>query len=235
MDVEGVGGSRYPWDVMSKIRDLGRLRSSRRRPRSFLLEPMTARFSVLKNVLSGRFNARDDFWVVQVAKKPSQLVFVPSIAISQHDQIADIHTRRGLRKNQSTGTKINSSKPGGNQMTQQNSDEAQEDRPAEQESQPDSDANDNGEGIQHDNPDNPNHRRENEYDEGRRLITVPVLGTALAVAAIIAAGAIGYIIGTYGEQARIPAAPPAIVQTIPQATTQQFRYPESTEGIRRWR
>ena len=44
---------------------------------------MTARFSVLKNVLSGRFNARDDFWVVQVAKMPSQLVFVPSMAISQ--------------------------------------------------------------------------------------------------------------------------------------------------------
>ena len=29
-------------------------------PRSFLLQPMTARFSVLKNALSGRFNARDD-------------------------------------------------------------------------------------------------------------------------------------------------------------------------------
>ena len=111
-------------------------------------------------------------------------------------------------------------------MTQQNSDEAQEDRPAEQESQPDSDANDNGEGIQNYNPD---HRRENEYDEGRRLITVPVLGTALAVAAIIAAGAIGYIVGTSSEQARIPAAPPAVVQTIPQATTQQFRYPEAEQ------
>ena len=49
---------------------------------------MTARFSVLKNVLSGRFNARDDFWVVQVAKKPSQLVFVPSMAISQQDRMA---------------------------------------------------------------------------------------------------------------------------------------------------
>ena len=49
---------------------------------------MTARFSVLKNVLSGRFNARDDFWVVQVAKKPSQFVFVPSMAISQQDRIA---------------------------------------------------------------------------------------------------------------------------------------------------
>ena len=48
---------------------------------------MTARFSVLKNVLSGRFNARDDFWVVQVAKKPSQLVFVPSMAISQQDRM----------------------------------------------------------------------------------------------------------------------------------------------------
>ena len=56
-------------------------------PRSFLLKPMTARFSVLKNVLSGRFNARDDFWVVQVAKKPSQLVFVPSMAISQEDRM----------------------------------------------------------------------------------------------------------------------------------------------------
>ncbi len=114
-------------------------------------------------------------------------------------------------------------------MTQQNSDEAQEDRPAEQESQPDSDANDNGEGIQHDNPDNPNHRRENEYDEGRRLITVPVLGTALAVAAIIAAGAIGYIIGTYGEQTPPPAAPPAVVRTIPQAPSQQFRYPDAEQ------
>ena len=56
-------------------------------PRSFLLSPMTARFSVLKNVLSGRFNARDDFWVVEVAKKPSQLVFVPSMAISQEDRM----------------------------------------------------------------------------------------------------------------------------------------------------
>ena len=27
----------------------------------FLLEPMTARFSVLENVFSGRFNAREDF------------------------------------------------------------------------------------------------------------------------------------------------------------------------------
>ena len=49
---------------------------------------MMARFSVLKNVLSGRFNARDDFWVVQVAKKPSQLVFVPSMAIFQDDRMA---------------------------------------------------------------------------------------------------------------------------------------------------
>ena len=58
-------------------------------PRSFWLKPMTARFSVLKNVLSGRFNARDDFlWVVEVAKKPSQLVFVPSMAISQQDRMA---------------------------------------------------------------------------------------------------------------------------------------------------
>ena len=48
---------------------------------------MTARFSVLKNVLSGRFNARDDFWVVQVAKKPSQLVSVPSMAISKEDRM----------------------------------------------------------------------------------------------------------------------------------------------------
>ena len=57
-------------------------------PRSFLLKPMTALFLVLKNVLSGRFNARDDFWVVQVAKKPSQLVFVSSMAISQDDPMA---------------------------------------------------------------------------------------------------------------------------------------------------
>ena len=48
---------------------------------------MTARFSVLKNALSGRFNARDDFWAVQVAKKPSQLAFVPSMAISQEDRM----------------------------------------------------------------------------------------------------------------------------------------------------
>ena len=27
------------------------------------------------------------FWVVQVAKKPSQLVFVPSMAISQEDRM----------------------------------------------------------------------------------------------------------------------------------------------------
>ena len=56
-------------------------------PRSFFLKPMTDRFSVLKNVLSGRFNARDDFWVVQVAKKPSQLVSVPTMAISQEDRM----------------------------------------------------------------------------------------------------------------------------------------------------
>ena len=56
-------------------------------PKVFWLKPMTARFSVLKNVLSGRFNAWDDFWVVQVAKKPSQLVFVPSMAISQEDRM----------------------------------------------------------------------------------------------------------------------------------------------------
>ena len=30
-------------------------------PKVFWLEPMTARFSVLKNVLSGRFSASDDF------------------------------------------------------------------------------------------------------------------------------------------------------------------------------
>ena len=30
-------------------------------PKVFWLKPMTALFSVLKNVLSGRFNARDDF------------------------------------------------------------------------------------------------------------------------------------------------------------------------------
>ena len=115
-------------------------------------------------------------------------------------------------------------------MTQQNSDEAQEDRPAEQESQPDSDANDNGEGTHHDDTADRNHRWENnEYDEGRRLITVPVLGTALAVVAIIAAGAIGYIIGTYGEQTPPPAAPPAVVRTIPQAPSQQFRYPDAEQ------
>ena len=76
------------WDVMSKIRDLGRFRSSRRRPKVFWLKPMTARFSVLKNVPSGQFNARDDFWVVQVPKTLSQRVFVSSMAISQDDRIA---------------------------------------------------------------------------------------------------------------------------------------------------
>ena len=39
------------------------------------------------DVLSGRFNAWDDFWVVQVGKKPSQLVFIPSMAISQEDRM----------------------------------------------------------------------------------------------------------------------------------------------------
>ena len=64
-------------------------------PRSFWLKPMTARFSVLKNVLSGRFNARDDFWVVQVPKKPSQLVFVPSMAISQQYLMANFGSWAG--------------------------------------------------------------------------------------------------------------------------------------------
>ena len=48
---------------------------------------MTARFLVLKNVLSGRFNARDDSWIVQVLKSPSQRVFVSSMAISQEDRM----------------------------------------------------------------------------------------------------------------------------------------------------
>ena len=56
-------------------------------PRSFLLSPMTARFSVLKNVLSGRFNARADFCVARCPLSPSQLVFVPSMAISQDDRM----------------------------------------------------------------------------------------------------------------------------------------------------
>ena len=114
-------------------------------------------------------------------------------------------------------------------MTQQNPD-AQDDKQTEQESQPDSEANDNGEGTQRDNPDDLNQPWENrEYDEGRRLITVPVLGTALAVVTILFAGAIGYIIGTSSEQTPTQAAPPAVVQTIPQATTQQFRYPEAEQ------
>ncbi len=54
---------------------------------SELLGVLVVQVSVLKNVLSGRFNVRDDFWVVQVAKKPSQLVFVPSMAISQEDRM----------------------------------------------------------------------------------------------------------------------------------------------------
>ena len=78
-----VGGSRYPWGVMSKIRDLGRLRSSRRRPQGLFAETHDGSIFGPENVLSGRFNARDDFWVVQGLKSPSQLVFVPSMAISQ--------------------------------------------------------------------------------------------------------------------------------------------------------
>ena len=115
-------------------------------------------------------------------------------------------------------------------MTEQNSDEAQDGKQTEQESQPDSEANDNEEGIHHDNPDDLNQPWENrEYDEGRRLITVPVLGTALAVVAVIAAGAIGYIIGTSGEQAPNPATPPAVARTIQQAPPQQFRYPDAEQ------
>ena len=114
-------------------------------------------------------------------------------------------------------------------MTEQNSDEAQDDKQTEQESQPDSEANDNEEGIHHDNPDDLNQPWENEYDKGRRLITVPVLGTALAVVTVIAAGAIGYIIGTSGEQAPNPATPPAVVRTVQQAPTQQFRYPDAEQ------
>ena len=115
-------------------------------------------------------------------------------------------------------------------MTQPNSDEAQDDKQTEQESQPDSDANNNGAGIHHDNPDDLNHHWEDdEHDEGRRLITVPVLGTALAVMAVIAAGAIGYIVGTSGEQAPNPAAPPTVVRTIPHAATQQFQYPDAEQ------
>ena len=55
---------------------------------SELLGVLVVQVSVLKNVLSGWFNVRDDFWVVQVAKKLSQLVFVPSMAIFQDDRIA---------------------------------------------------------------------------------------------------------------------------------------------------
>ena len=39
--------------------------------------------SVLKNALSGRFSASDDFFVARCPLSPSQLVFVPSMAISQ--------------------------------------------------------------------------------------------------------------------------------------------------------
>ena len=115
-------------------------------------------------------------------------------------------------------------------MTEQNSDEAQDGKQTEQESQPHSEANDNGEGTQRDNPDDLNQPWENrEYDEGRRLITVPVLGTALAVVTVLFAGAIGYIIGTSGEQTPAQADPPAAVRTIPQAPTQQFRYPSAEQ------
>ena len=56
-------------------------------PRSFLLKPMTARFSVLKHALSGQFSASDDFCVARCPLSPSQLVFVPSMAISQEDRM----------------------------------------------------------------------------------------------------------------------------------------------------
>ena len=151
------------------------------------------------------------------------------MAISQHDRIAIFHDRKGFRKNQSTRTKIKSSEPGGNQMTQQNSNEAQDNTEKEQESQPDSDPTDNQDGIHDDNPDGQDYRWEdNEHDEGRRLITVPMLGTALAVVAVIAAGAIGYIVGTSGEQTPT-AAPPPVVRTIQQAPTQQFQYPDAEQ------
>ena len=115
-------------------------------------------------------------------------------------------------------------------MTEQNSDEAQDDKQTEQKSRPDSEANDSEEGIHHNNPDDLNQPWENrEYDEGRRLITVPVLGTALAVVTVLFAGAIGYIVGTSGEQAPNPATPPAIARTIQQAPTQQFRYPDAEQ------
>ena len=39
--------------------------------------------SVLKNALSSRFSASDDFCVARCPLSPSQLVFVPSMAISQ--------------------------------------------------------------------------------------------------------------------------------------------------------
>ena len=57
--VASVGCSLF-WDVMSKNGISASFGASDDVPRVFLLKPMTARFSVLKNVLSGRFNARDD-------------------------------------------------------------------------------------------------------------------------------------------------------------------------------
>ncbi len=120
-------------------------------------------------------------------------------------------------------------------MTQQNSNEAQDNTEKEQESQPDSDPTDNQDGSHDDNPDGQDyrwedndHNEDNEHDEGRRLITVPILGTALAVVAVIAAGAIGYIVGTSGEQTPT-AAPPPVVRTIQQAPTQQFQYPDAEQ------
>ena len=43
--------------------------------------------SVLKNALSGRFSASDDFCVARCPLSPPQLVFVPSMAISQEDRM----------------------------------------------------------------------------------------------------------------------------------------------------
>ena len=121
-------------------------------------------------------------------------------------------------------------------MTQQNSNEAQDNSQEEQESQPDSDPTDNQDGTHDDNPDGQDHRWEdndhnedNEHDEGRRLITVPMLGTALAVVAVIVAGAIGYIVGTSGEQTPTAVVPPPVVRTIQQAPTQQFQYPDAEQ------
>ena len=65
--LRGVGGSLGRDDKNTGSRPVSELQTTS--PRSFWLKPMAARLSVLKNVLSGRFNPRDDSLGRPSAKK----------------------------------------------------------------------------------------------------------------------------------------------------------------------